>query len=312
MNRFHTSNILAILIFGVGFGLVFALSSFLEQNRLTLPEGFEDADVAVQGKRLKGFVLGADGLLADWYWMQSLQYLGDKIENSKAEYINVEDLSSLNPRLLYPYLDNATEFDPHFMPAYSFGATILPAIDKEKAIAFTEKGIAHNPDKFRLYQYLGYIYWKLGRYDEAADVYKRGMKLPDAPPFMKLMAASMTNEGGSRETARAMYQQMYDESEDQQTRSNAEYRLMEIDSIPELNAINAILKAHAEKNGRCANSLHDILPMLASVKLPGGQEFRVNGSRDLVDATGIPYVVDYRNCQAVVNPNRGRPVRQGS
>ncbi len=255
MNRFHTSNILAILILGVGFGLVYALSTFLEQNRLAPPEGFEDADVAVQGKRLKGFVLGADGLLADWYWMQSLQYLGDKIENSKAEYINVEDLSSLNPRLLYPYLDNATEFDPHFMPAYSFGATILPAIDKEKAIAFTEKGIVHNPDKFRLYQYLGYIYWRLGRYDEAAEVYKRGMKLPDAPPFMKLMAASMTSEGGSRETARAMYKQMYDESEDQQTRSNAEYRLMEIDSIPELDAINGVLKDHAKKNGRCANSL---------------------------------------------------------
>ena len=297
-----------------GLVLVFALSNFLERSREAIPDDLEELDLAVQGKRLKGFVLGADGLLADWYWMQSLQYLGEKLENTKAEYINVEDLSSLNPRLLYPYLDNATEFDPHFMPAYSFGATVLPAIDKEKAIAFTEKGIANNPDKFRLYQYLGYIYWRLGRYNEAADVYKRGMQLPDAPPFMKLMAASMTNEGGSRETARAMYKQMYDEAEDQQTRSNAEYRLMEIDMRPELDAIKVVLKKYSEKNGRCANSLVDILPMLASVSVKSlnGGEFRVNGNKELVDAVGVPYVLDHRGCEAVINPDRARPIREGN
>jgi tetratricopeptide (TPR) repeat protein len=305
MNR-TIKTIAAFIALAAGFGLVFVLSSYLEQNRVALPEDFEDADLAIHGRKLKGFVLGADGLLADWYWMQSLQYLGDKIDKSKSEYINVENLSALNPRLLYPYLDNATEFDPHFMPAYSFGATILPAVDKEKAIAFTEKGISNNPDKFRLYQYLGYIYWKLGRYNEAAEVYKRGSRLPDAPPFMKLMAASMTNEGGSRETARAMYQQMYDEADDQQTRSNAEYRLMEFDSQPELDAINTVLKAHSEKNRHCASSLRDVLPMLAAVRLPNGKEFRVNGDRDLVDATGIPYVLDGRACQALVNPQRSK------
>jgi tetratricopeptide (TPR) repeat protein len=310
MNGTSTKTIAAFIVLAAGFGIVFALSGFLERNRVALPEGFEDADLAVQGKRLKGFVLGADGLLADWYWMQSLQYLGDKIESSKSDYINVGDLSSLNPRLLYPYLDNATEFDPHFMPAYSFGATILPAIDKEKAIAFTEKGIANNPDKFRLYQYLGYIYWRLGRNREAAEVYKRGMQLPDAPPFMKLMAAAMTNEAGSRETARAMYKQMYDEAEDQQTRGNAEFRLMEIDSEPELDAIKEVLTTHKEKTGKCVASLRDILPQLASVKPPNGKDFRLNGNGDLVDAVGVIYVFDPQECRAAVNPQRGRPERR--
>lgn len=304
MNLIRPKIIFTTAALAAGFGIVFILSGFLERSRPASPEGIEDADLAVQGKKLKGFVLGADGLLADWYWIQSLQYLGDKIDKGESEFLNLEDLSSINPRLLYPYLDNATEFDPHFLPPYSFGATVLPAVNKEKAIALTEKGIANNPDKFRLYQYLGYIYWRLGRYAEASEVYKRGARLPDAPPFMKLMAAAMTSEGGSRETARAMYQQVYDEAEDQQTKNNAEYRLMDIDLKPELDVINDALKSYQKKNGRCKSSLSEVASILAGSSLANGADFRVNASRELVDTVGIPYAFDPENCQVAINPQR--------
>lgn len=309
MKGLNLKTAFAFIAVAGGFGLIFALSNFLERNRPALPAGYEDADLAVKGKHLKGFVLGADGLFADWYWMQSLQYLGDKIDKSKSDYINVEDLGSLNPRLLYPYLENATEFDPHFLPAYSFGATILPAVDPEKAILLTEKGIANNPDKFRLYQYLGYIYWKLKKYDQAAEVYQRGAKLADAPPFMKLMAAAMTNEAGSPETARAMYQQMYEQAEDQQTRNNAEYRLMEFDAQVEIDAIAGVLKTYSEKNGRCPKTLREILPLLASVKLPDGKEFHVDAAGNLTDPSGSPYIFDSSSCSVAIDPQRQKTKR---
>lgn len=310
MKLLNLKTAFAFITVAGGFGLILALSSFLERNRLVLPDGHEDSDLAFQGIRLKGYVLGSDGLLADWYWIQSLQYLGDKITNSKSDFINVEDLSSLNPRLLYPYLENATEFDPHFLPAYSYGATILPAVDPEKAILLTEKGIAKNPDKFRLYQYLGYIYWKLGKYDKAADVYNRGSQLSDAPPFMKLMAASMTNEGGSRDTARAMYQQMYDQSDDQQTKNNAEFRLMEFDSQDELDAIRSVFKTYSERNGACPQSLSDILPSLRSVQLPKGKNFRVDAANNLVDPSGSPYLIDRVKCEVTLDPQRTKLAQQ--
>ncbi len=309
MKLLNLKTAFAFITVAGGFGLILALSSFLERNRRVLPDGHEDSDLAFQGIRLKGYVLGADGLLADWYWIQSLQYLGDKITNSKSDYINVEDLSSLNPRLLYPYLENATEFDPHFLPAYSYGATILPAVDREKAILLTEKGIANNPDKFRLYQYLGYIYWKLGRYDKAAEVYNRGSQLSDAPPFMKLMAASMTNEGGSRDTARAMYQQMYDQADDQQTKNNAEFRLMEFDSQNELDAIRSALKTYSEKHGGCPKTLGAILPSLASVKLPNDKDFHIDAAGNLTDLSGSPYILDPTSCRAAIDPQRQKTAK---
>src|SRR5258708_581962 len=207
--------ILPALIIIAGFGAAFGLSSYLERSRPPLPEDLADADLSMNGSRLKGFAFGAEGLIADWYWMRSLQYIGDKVLAAKSEKINIDDLRDLNPRLLYPYLNNATDLDPHFIAPYAYGATVLPAIDPEQAIAIAEKGIANNRDEWRLYQYLGFIYWKLKRYDKAAEIYEKGSMVPGAAPFMKLMVASMKTDGGSRVTARAIYREMLAGSDDE-------------------------------------------------------------------------------------------------
>src|SRR5688572_17987394 len=117
----------------LGFALVIAISSSLENARPVLPPDYADSDLALQGKKLKGYSLGAEGLIADWYWMQSLQYLGGKIVSSEDETVRIDDLTALNPRLLFPYLENATELDPKFTAAYSFGAIVLPGVDPAKA-----------------------------------------------------------------------------------------------------------------------------------------------------------------------------------
>ena len=84
MNFKQTKQILfALVVIGCGFVAVFALSGFLEKNRSALPAGYEDEDLALQGANLKGYALGSEGLLADWYWMKSLQYIGDKIVKSE-------------------------------------------------------------------------------------------------------------------------------------------------------------------------------------------------------------------------------------
>lgn len=143
---------ISVAIIILGFAAIFTLSNFLETNRPELPEGYTDQDLALQGEKIKGFALGAEGLLADWDWVRLLQYLGQKMENSKYKTIDAGDLRSINPRLVYPYLDNATTLDPQFMAAYYYGAVVLPAIDTELAIKIAEKGIKNNPDEWRLYQ----------------------------------------------------------------------------------------------------------------------------------------------------------------
>lgn len=268
-----------------------------------MPAGYEDSDLSMNGSKLKGFALGFEGLMADWYWMRSLQYIGGKIINSKTE-INLEDLRDLNPRLLHPYLDNATDLDPHFIAVYSYGAVILPAIDPEKAIAIAQKGIDNNPKEWRLYQHLGYIYWKLNRYTEAADAYEKGSQIAGASPFMKMMSAAMRTEGGSRATSRAIYRQMLDDSGDEQVRITATRRLQQLDSLDEREAIDRVLADFKGMNGRCANGFGEIIAGLLQVKLPEGREFRVDASKRLVDPSDTPYLLDREACRSMLDPQK--------
>lgn len=308
MNKNSKQIIISFAAIIFGFGLIFVLSNFIEKSRPTLPESYIDEDLALQGARLKGYSLGFEGLIADWYWMQSLQYIGDKMLKTEGT-INLDNLKPLNPRLLYPLLDNATDLDPRFLVVYSYGAVVLPAIDSEQAIKITQKGIRENPNEWRLYQHLGYIYWRLGKFDKAFEAYSEGGKINGAPTFFQMMAAQMKTQGGSRETARAMYQQMFDEAQDSQTKEIAKIRLAQLDSLDERDAIRSVLQNFKEKNNRCANNWNEIFPLLKSVKLPNGKDFRIDKSNNLVDPSDAPYLLDKANCDVNLNPSSKIPLK---
>ncbi|MEP6944773.1 MAG: hypothetical protein ABJA02_02565 [Acidobacteriota bacterium] len=303
------SVVLPLVIIVAGLAVVASLSGYIERVRPAMPADYEDSDLSMNGSRLKGFALGSEGLIADWYWMRALQYIGGKIVRAPDETINIDDLRNLNPRLLYPLLDNATDLDPHFIAVYSYGAIVMPAIDPQKAIAITQKGIDNNPNEWRLYQYLGYIYWKLKMYNKAADVYERGSEVPGAAPFMRLMAASMKNEGGSRSTARDIYAEML-RSEDPQIKLTAQRRIAELDSFDEQEAIDKALAEFQDQSGRCPNSFAEIMPTLMHVKLPAGNEFQVDSANRLVDPTSAPYLLDKETCRSKVDrEHSGLPLR---
>ncbi|MDQ3634488.1 MAG: hypothetical protein M3405_08265 [Acidobacteriota bacterium] len=234
----------------------------------------------------------------------------NKFLDSNDRNLNLEDLTSLNPKLLYPLLDNAATLDPHFLEVYSYGAIVLPAINPEQAIKITEKGIANNPYEWRLYHHLGFIYWKLKNYKKASEVYEKGSKIKNAPPFMKLMAAKLQNDGGSRETARHIYEQMFDEAQDTQTKENAGIRLLELDSFDEREAIQKVLSQFKEQKGRCAKNWQEILPLLQSVKLPTGKDFRVDDKGNIVDPTDAPYLLDKENCEIKLDTEKTKIPRQ--
>ena len=233
--------------------------------------------------------------------MRSLQYIGDKLVSS-TEDVRLDDLRYLNPRLLYPMLDSATDLDPHFIAPYTYGAMVLPAIDGEQAIALTKKGIANNPKEWRLYQHLGYIYWRAKAYPQAAETYDIGSKIEGAAPFMKMMAAAMKSEGGSRATARAIYQEMYDSAPDEAVKKTAESRLQELKWFDERDAIDEKLAETKTRTGECPQKLSDITSALLTVNLPDG-DFGVNARGDLVDPTGAPYLLDRTECRVEIDRN---------
>jgi tetratricopeptide (TPR) repeat protein len=175
------------------------------------PQAVEETLYVRSGEALKRASLGFDGLMTDVYWIRTLLYFGEEFERQRVskQYFDVGRL-----KLLQPLLDITVDLDPKHVGAYRFGAVFLPDIDADAAIRFVERGIRNNPGEWRLYQDLGFAQWRRGRFREAAEAYARGSVLPGAPAWMRTMPALMLAKGGERETARAMFLLLYEESDD--------------------------------------------------------------------------------------------------
>jgi tetratricopeptide (TPR) repeat protein len=211
--------------------------------------------------------------------MRSLQYVGRKILEQNDD-VALDDLSQLDLKLLAPLLENATTLDPEFLDPYEYAAVVLPAIDVQEAIRITRKGIDANPNAWRLYQHLGYIYWQQHDYATAAEVYGRGAAVPGVPPWMQAMKARMAAEGGSRETAREIYTRMFEQSADEKVKDMAHKRLLQLDSLDERDALRKLLVAYQARMGRCPATWREM-----------------NLSRVPTDPSGAPYELKPGKCE---------------
>ena len=280
--------VLAVIIL-CGMSTVVALARWTDAHRPP-PVLRDTEELYISPETARRMSLSFNGLVADWYWLRTLQYVGRKVDAYQGD-IQLDDLSPLAIKQLAPLLDQSTTLDPKFMAAYEYAAVVLPSVDTEAAIRLTRKGIAANPHQWRLHKYLGYIYWQQKRYREAAEVYREGAQIPGVPDWMGAMAAQMELNGGSRDVARSLYQRMYEEGEGD-IKLLAAKRLAQIRSLDERDAIRRVLdeRREASAQGRCPQSWREIAGPLRALKL------RLDGAGAPLDPADVPYVLDTAAC----------------
>jgi hypothetical protein len=281
---------LALLV-AAGLAGVFLLARRLDAVRPPADPFASYEELYVTPEAARRMALAFNGLAADWYWLRSLQYLGRKSAAFEGDY-TLDDMSALGVRNLGPMLDLSTALDPQFMAAYEFGAVVLPAIDDAQAVRFVERGIRENPQSWRLHQHLGYIHWQAGRYAESSEAYRAGARLPGAPGWLEAMAAQVQVYGGSRDTARHLYRQMFDAAEDEQIKLLAHRRLLQLQSLDERDAVRRVLQDFQSRASRCPAAWREVAPALRAARL----KTDANGAP--LDPTGAPYVLDANACDA--------------
>jgi len=280
-----------ILVIVCGLGATAGLSRWLELRRPPAAQLAQQGmdDLYLKPEQARRLSLGFNAMAADWYWMRALQYVGRKVGAHEGA-IQIDDLSALNLKILAALLENATTLDPQFMAAYEYGAIVLPAVDVEAAIKLIKKGIAANPQAWRLHTYLGYIYWQRNRFEEAGAAYAAGARIAGAPAWVASMSAQMATKGGSRDTARAIYQNMYKGSDDEQMKQLALKRLLQLQSLDEMDALRAVLGAHRTRTGRCPQTWLEVAAALRAARFP------VDSSGVPLDPSNAPYVIKRDQC----------------
>jgi tetratricopeptide (TPR) repeat protein len=199
-------------------------------------------------------------------------------------------MSELNMKLLPPLLDTATTLDPQFIEPYEYAAIVLPGIDVQQAIRLTQKGIDANPNAWRLYHQLGYIYWRQGQFQTAGEMYGRGAQISGAPAWMEAMKAKMIAEGGSRTTAREIYTRMYEQSTEEQVREMARKHLLRLDSLDQQDGLRKLFGAYQTRTGKCPESWRELEQIFRALRIP------VDQSGAPLDPSGAPYLLKAGKC----------------
>jgi len=214
----------------------------------------DDTLYVTSPKVLKRLSLGYDGLLADIYWTRAVQYFGERHHRGEVSY-----------KLLAPLLQITTTLDPHLIVAYQFGSNFLaPAPPNgagmpHAAIELAEFGIKNNPDEWRLYYELGFIYYMdVKDYEKAADAFARGAATPNAHPFLRIMAGLMAEHAGDIGTARMMWTTTYDSAQEQSIRNNAAAHLRALQVDEDVTKLQELIEHYRERAGRTPQSFADL------------------------------------------------------
>lgn len=178
-------------------------------------------------------------LAADVYWMRAVVHYGSERRAPAAPG---------RYALLYPLLDLTTTLDPHFDVAARLGAIFLsegypggPG-RPDQALALLEKGLKNDPTRWQYRHDIGFVhYWWLKDYAEAARQFDLGSRLPDAPKWLRTMAAVTLTKGGDRAGARQLWNELYTTADVDWLRQAAEFRLRQLAALDDIDALAAIV-----------------------------------------------------------------------
>jgi hypothetical protein len=266
-----------------GFAGVWQLQRKIDVTRTAFGE--EQDDLLVHSPQLAKIAsLEFAPLMADVYWTQAVQYYGNKRLSHQAGL-----------DLLWPLLDIATTLDPNLIPAYDFGSAFLAqnvpagAGQPEHAIELVERGIRENPEFWRFYANLGYIYYfEVHDYTKSSEAFLEGSKRPGTPDWMKIMAARIAAIGNSMETSKFLWAEIARSSTEETVRKNARTHLQLIKVEEDCQALDQLNDEFERRSGHRAKQLREFVDAGLLHGIP-------------VDPMKYPYIIS-ENGRAALNP----------
>jgi tetratricopeptide (TPR) repeat protein len=234
-----------LLVLPIGYAEIWRLQHRIDAQRASLSQERDDV-LLRSGKLMKVMSLEYAPLMADIYWTRVVQYYGNKHVRGQA-----------NLELLWPLLDITTTLDPNLLVAYRFGAMFLSqappsgAGRPDLAVKLIQRGINANPEYWRLYEDLGFVYYfDLKDYQKASEAFLEGSKKPGAQIWMKVMAAKIAAEGESFSTSVFLWQDIYESASDPSVKKNALLHLRLLQAKEDCKKIDALADEYQKRNGR--------------------------------------------------------------
>jgi len=208
-------------------------------------------------------------LAADLYWIRAIQYYGGTKHRLNPSWGDgrapaVPDRSAAAPpasddryALLYPMLDITTTLDPGFNIAYRFGAIFLAEPypggpgRPDLAIELLQKGLRERPGKWEYMEDIAFVhYWYNHDYIAASDWFRKASELPEAPWWLRSMAATTRARGGDRAASRLMWESIRQTTEIAWLRQDAERKLAQLRALDDIDVLQRLVDAAKARSGQ--------------------------------------------------------------
>ncbi len=277
MNRVEAGNSKSGWIF-LGIFLVCAALIKPAQDLLEARRGDPgpDADLLYfsSPSMVKRMALSYGPLLADFYWLRTIQYYGRR-EEADRRLVRYKNLPAL--------LDITTTLDPDLIDAYRSGSVFLGeeeplgAGKPLESLKLLDKGIRMHPQDWRLRYDKGFVYyWYLKDYRNAGDTWREAGRLQNAPHWLEPLAAMALSKGGAVDVAAALWQIQYQNSTRADVRENARNHLFSLEAMRDIWTFEFLLEKYRAEHGSYPRTLGELVRGKA-------KPYR------LLDPTGTPY-----------------------
>jgi hypothetical protein len=224
----------------------------IDSGRLFLPEP--------EHARLSS--LGFDTVIADYYWLQALQFVGgERGDTTKhADYIG-------------QMIDVITSLDPWVGHPYRFAAVWLTGSDEDVRTAnrLLERGIAHSPLDWRNRYHLGFNhFFYLEENLQAADAFESALPLEGAPRYLGALVARLRLNAGGLEMAAGFLSELARTAQDEFARAEYLKALDEIETERRARHLDRAREEYWRRNGKDIANVADLLrgPAAVLTQLP--------------------------------------------
>ena len=99
---------------------------------------------------------------------------------------------------------------------------------------------------------------ELKDYAGAAEAFARGSRVPNAHPFLAILAGKMAEHAGDRQMARMMWSTTYQTTKDSNVRANAAAHLRALQVDEDVTNLEALAARYQQQTGRFPSSFSEL------------------------------------------------------
>ena len=206
------------------------------------------------GRTLRAAAFGQRLLLADYYWLQSVQYTG-------------ETMLAKVPRweALAPLLEIVTDLDPRYGYAYQIGGSNLAGLAHryDEADRILQKGMKALPDRWSLpFTYASNKFIFEQDYPVAAEYVRRAAELGKRPHLALLAAnlSALADTDTEYRAALAFIDHMISEADTEELKAELEERRVKIQTWQAISEVEKAVAAFRTAHGRRPAALAELVP----------------------------------------------------